>query len=191
VSRHPVSDRPTAQNPGYDPRLELVRSRVRDIADFPKPGVGFKDITPLLGDAVALRTAVELLSERIAELRAEAIVAIESRGFLFGAPLATKLGLGLVPVRKPGKLPHATTRMEYALEYGTDAIEMHTDALVGGARVLVVDDVIATGGTALAACGLVERLGAQVVGAAFLIELSFLGGAARLAPRRVESVIKY
>src|SRR5262245_28042809 len=124
-----------------DPRLDLVRSRIRDVPDFPKPGILFKDITPLLRDAKAFAASIDVLAERVAPLRPEAIVAIESRGFLFGAPLATAMGLGFVPVRKPGKLPHATTKVEYALEYGTDAVEMHTDALAAGVRAVVVDDV--------------------------------------------------
>lgn len=174
-----------------DPRLDLVRSRIRDVPDFPKPGILFKDITPLLADAVAFRTAIDLLAEQARALAPEVIVGIESRGFLFGAPLATALGLGFVPVRKPGKLPSATTRVDYDLEYGTDAVEMHTDALSHGARALVVDDVIATGGTARATCELVTRLGAQAIGAAFLIELTFLEGGAKLAPVPTIALVRY
>ncbi|MDQ3034801.1 MAG: adenine phosphoribosyltransferase [Myxococcota bacterium] len=174
-----------------DPRLELVRSRIRDVADFPKPGILFKDITPLLSDPLAFRASIDLLAEQVRPLAPEVIVGIESRGFLFGAPLACALGLGFVPVRKPGKLPSATTRIDYDLEYGTDAVEMHTDALTSGARVLVVDDVIATGGTAIATCELVRRLGAVPVGLALLIELSFLAGAAKLAPVPVVALVRY
>lgn len=174
-----------------DPRLDLVRSRIRDVADFPKPGILFKDITPLLSDGVAFRTTIDLLAEQVRPLRADVVVGIESRGFLFGTPLAIALGLGFVPVRKPGKLPSAATRVEYDLEYGTDAVEMHTDALTKGTRVLVVDDVIATGGTARATIELVRRLGAEAVGAAFLIELTFLEGGARLAPVPIFSLVRY
>ena len=174
-----------------DPRIDLVRSRIRDIADFPKPGILFRDITPLLGDTVAFRTSIDLLAERVRPLAPEVVVGIESRGFLFGAPLAYTLGIGFVPVRKPGKLPHATTRVEYELEYGTDAVEMHSDAIARGTRVLVVDDVIATGGTAVATCELVKRLGGDLVGAAFLIELSFLDGGAKLAPIPTVSLVRY
>ncbi|UJR79966.1 adenine phosphoribosyltransferase [Sandaracinus amylolyticus] len=174
-----------------DPRVDLIRSRIRDVADFPKPGILFRDITPLLSDGIAFRTAIDLLAEQARPLAPEVIVGIESRGFLFGAPLATALGIGFVPVRKPGKLPHATTREEYDLEYGTDAVEMHTDALSHGTRVLVVDDVIATGGTARATCKLVKRLGGELVGAAFLIELTFLDGGAKLAPIPTIALLRY
>jgi adenine phosphoribosyltransferase len=174
-----------------DPRVELVRSHIRAIPDFPKPGILFRDITPLLSDTVAFRTSIDLLAERVRVLAPEVIVGIESRGFLFGAPLAYTLGIGFVPVRKPGKLPHATTRVDYDLEYGTDAVEMHTDAIGHGTRVLVVDDVIATGGTARATCELVRRLGGELVGAAFLIELSFLDGGAALAPVPTVSLVRY
>jgi adenine phosphoribosyltransferase len=174
-----------------DPRLELVRSRIRAVPDFPKPGILFRDITPLLADGAAWRTAIDLLEEAVRDLRPEVIVAIESRGFLFGAPLATKLGVGLVPVRKPGKLPHQKSRVEYALEYGTDALEMHSDALAKGQRVLVVDDVIATGGTAGAACELVRRAGADPVGCAFFVELSFLDGKKKLEPVESRAVVVY
>lgn len=174
-----------------DPRIDLIRSRIRDVPDFPKPGILFKDITPLLSDGVAFRTAIDLLAERVRPLRPEVVVGIESRGFLFGTPLAVALGVGFVPVRKPGKLPSAATRVEYELEYGTDAVEMHTDALAHRERALVVDDVIATGGTARATLELVQRLGADPIGAAFLIELAFLEGGAKLAPVPVVSLVRY
>lgn len=174
-----------------DPRIDLVRSRIRDIPDFPKPGILFRDITPLLGDTVAFRTSIDLLAEQVRPLAPDVVVGIESRGFLFGAPLAYTLGIGFVPVRKPGKLPHETTRVDYDLEYGTDAVEMHSDAIARGTRVLVVDDVIATGGTARATCELVKRLGGDIVGAAFLIELSFLDGGAKLAPIPTISIVRY
>ncbi len=165
-----------------DSRVILARSRVRQVADFPKPGILFKDITPMLADAEAFRGCIGWLAEAVRPLAPDVVVAIESRGFLFGAPLALALGVGFVPVRKPGKLPHVTTRVDYDLEYGSDAVEMHSDALRPGARVLVVDDVIATGGTARAACELVRRLGAEPVGAAFFLEIAALGGGALLAP---------
>jgi adenine phosphoribosyltransferase len=174
-----------------DPRLDLIRSRIRDVPDFPKSGILFKDITPLLADPVAFRTSIDLLAEQVHALAPEVVVGIESRGFLFGAPLACTLGLGFVPVRKPGKLPSATTRVDYDLEYGTDAVEMHTDALSHGARALVVDDVIATGGTARATCELVRRLGAQPIAAAFLLELTFLDGGAKLAPIPTVALVRY
>ncbi len=174
-----------------DPRLELVRTRIRDVADFPKPGIMFKDITPLLSDPLAFRAAIDLLAERVRPLAPEMILGIESRGFLFGAPLACALGVGFVPVRKPGKLPGATTRVSYDLEYGTDSIEIHTDSIASGARVLVVDDVIATGGTAVATCELVRRLGADPIAVALLIELSFLRGGAKLAPVPTIALVSY
>lgn len=171
--------------------MELVRARIRDVPDFPKPGILFRDITPLLGDPVAFRAAIELFADAVRDLHVETIVAIESRGFLFGAPLAFELGAGLVPVRKPGKLPYAKRRVEYALEYGTDALEMHEDAIRPGARVLVVDDVIATGGTAKAAAELVRQAGGEPLGCGFFVELGFLGGRERLAPLEVRSVLTY
>jgi adenine phosphoribosyltransferase len=131
-------------------KIELVKQHVRAVADFPKPGILFRDITPLLGHPRAFAAGIELMTDAVRDLRVESVVAIESRGFLFGAPLALALGASLVPVRKPGKLPHKKRRVEYALEYGTDALEMHDDAIAPGARVLIVDDVIATGGTARA-----------------------------------------
>ena len=168
-----------------------LRSLVRAVPDFPQTGILFRDVTPLLKDAAAFNTALDAMQEYVAARNAEAIVAIESRGFLFGAPLATRLGLPFVPVRKPGKLPSARTRVDYELEYGTDAVEMHTDALSHGERALIVDDVIATGGTARATAELVRRLGAQPVGAAFLIELAFLEGGAKLAPIPIASLVRY
>lgn len=174
-----------------DPRLDLVRSRIRAVPDFPKPGILFRDITPLLCDGPAWRTAIALLEEVVVPLRPDVLIAVESRGFLFGAPLAEHLGIGLVPVRKPGKLPYETTRVEYALEYGTDTLEMHVDGLEKGQRVVVIDDVIATGGTAWAACELARRAGATQVACAFFIELAFLEGKKRLAPLECRSVLSY
>jgi adenine phosphoribosyltransferase len=168
-----------------------VRSLIRDIPDYPKPGILFKDITPLLADADAFAVATRLMAQPFADAGVTHVVAIESRGFIFGAPVAQQLGAGFVPVRKPGKLPHTKRREEYALEYGTDALEVHDDAVDSAARVLIVDDVLATGGTASATCRLVESLGAMVVGLSFLLALSFLSGAERLVGRRVSSILTY
>jgi adenine phosphoribosyltransferase len=174
-----------------DSRVDLIRSRIRDVPDFPKPGILFKDITPMLADPKAFNACLELMDERYANTPFDSIVAIESRGFIFGAALAARLHKAFVPVRKPGKLPAATYEVEYDLEYGKDKVQMHKDALTGDKRALIVDDVIATGGTAWAACELVRRLGGTVVGAAFLIELSFLPGRARIAPVEASSIIVY
>lgn len=174
-----------------DPRIELLRARVRDVPDFPKPGILFRDLTPLMGDGAAFRQTVDLLGERIAPHRPELIVAIESRGFIFGAPVAAALGIGFVPVRKPGKLPYNRHRVEYDLEYGTDALEMHADAIVAGARVALVDDLLATGGTAGATIHLVRELGGSIVVAAFVVELAFLAGRERLGAGVTESLIVY
>ena len=168
-----------------------LRELVREIPDFPRPGIAFKDITPLLLDAAALDAAVAGLAAYAAPLGVEYVVAAEARGFILGAALARELGAGFVPARKPGKLPHNTVSAEYALEYGLDALEVHADALAGGARVLIHDDLLATGGTARALCELVAGLGAEIVGCAFLIELSFLGGRARLDPFEVYSLLDY
>jgi adenine phosphoribosyltransferase len=164
---------------------------VRDIPDFPRPGLVFQDITPLLLDAAALDQAVSELAALARPLSVDLVVAAEARGFILGAALARELGVGFVPARKPGKLPSETVSAEYVLEYGIDALEMHADALAGGIRVLVHDDLLATGGTAAAVCKLVEELGAVVAGCAFLVELSFLDGRARLAPHEVLTVIEY
>lgn len=172
-------------------KLDLVRSRIRAIPDFPKPGILFRDITPLLGDPLAFSATIELLAEAVADLAPDTLVAIESRGFLFGAPLALRLGASLVPVRKPGKLPYKTRRAEYALEYGTDTLEMHEDAIRPGARALVIDDLIATGGTAKATETLVTEAGGVLINHAFVVELDALGGRARLEPTPVRSVLRY
>lgn len=174
-----------------DARRALLRSRVRDVPDFPKPGILFRDLTPLMGDGVALRAAVDLLAEAAVRHRPELIVAVESRGFIFGAPVAASLGVGFVPVRKPGKLPHKTRRRSYDLEYGTDALEMHADAVVQGARVVLVDDLLATGGTALATAELVREIGGFVVGATFVVELELLRGRERLVGVPVDALLKY
>ena len=159
--------------------------------DFPKPGIVFKDITTLLKEPAVFREALDLFVDLCREREADTVVAIESRGFILGSVVADRLGLGFVPVRKPGKLPARTLRATYALEYGSDSLEIHVDALRAGDRVLVVDDVIATGGTAKAVAELVETLGAKVAGYAFLVELSFLSGRDRLAGYEVRSLIRY
>ena len=168
-----------------------LRDYIRDIPDFPKPGIVFKDLTPLLLDAAALDVAIRTLAEPARALEVDYVVGAEARGFIFGAALARELGAGFVPARRPGKLPHDTLSAEYALEYGINGLEVHADALGHGARVLVHDDLLATGGTAGAVCELVERAGAEVAACSFLIELSFLGGRRALAPRTVFSVIQY
>jgi adenine phosphoribosyltransferase len=163
---------------------ELARL-IRDVPDFPKPGIVFKDITPLLADPRAFTTVLDLIAEHFAGRGVDTVVGIESRGFIFGAALAARTMASFVPVRKPGKLPAATDRVSYALEYGTDALEMHKNSLRPGAKVLVVDDVIATGGTAAAAIELARRQGGHVVGVGFAIELTFLAGRAKL-PRDID-----
>ena len=171
-------------------RVDLV-SRVRDIPDFPKPGIVFKDVMPLLADASAFRTAVEELAVWAEPRRPDIVLGAEARGFILGGALALRLGAGFVAARKPGKLPHQTISASYALEYGVDSLEMHVDAISDGARVLVHDDLLATGGTARAKCELVEQLGGQVVGVAFLIELAFLNGRERLGGYDVHALIRY
>jgi adenine phosphoribosyltransferase len=165
-----------------------IARAVRDVPDFPKPGIQFKDITPLLADPVLLQDVVRAMHAPFATAAITHVVAMESRGFLFGVPMALSLGASFVPVRKPGKLPWKTAREGYALEYGDDALEIHLDALAPGARVLLVDDVLATGGTAAAAARLVERQGGEVVGLSVLMELAFLCGRDALGSRRVESL---
>jgi adenine phosphoribosyltransferase len=181
----------SAQQKVDDLRLELLRARVRDVPDFPKPGILFRDLTPLMGDGAAMRACVDLLVERARLHRPDVIVAVESRGFIFGAPVAASLGIGFAPVRKPGKLPSRTLRRSYALEYGTDSLEMHADAVTPGKRVVVVDDLLATGGTAAATVELVREQGALVVGALFVVELAFLPGRARLGDVPVEALLSY
>ncbi len=171
--------------------LEQIYRAIRDIPDFPKPGIVFKDITPLLLDAKLFGRALDAMARPFRSAGVSRVVSIESRGFLLGAPIALRLGAGIVPIRKPGKLPAARERVEYALEYGTDALEMHRDAVGAGHRVLVVDDVLATGGTAQAAGRLVRSQGAELVGFTFLIELDFLKGRERLAGDRVEALLHY
>jgi adenine phosphoribosyltransferase len=164
---------------------------IRDVPDFPRPGVLFKDIAPLLADPEALRQAVDELAEWGRPRRPELVLGAEARGFILGGALAYALGCGFAPARKPGKLPWRTVSAEYALEYGSDSLEVHEDAIRPGMRVLVHDDVLATGGTARAKVELVERLGGAVVGVAFLVELVFLDGRAKLAGRDVWSLVQY
>lgn len=171
--------------------IDELRARIRDIPDFPKKGVVFKDITPVLADAALFRRVIDALAARYAGERISKIVGIESRGFLFAAPLALQLGAGLAIVRKPGKLPWRKVREAYALEYGEDALEMHLDAVGPGERALIVDDVLATGGTADAVGRLVTRQGAELVGYAFVLELGFLHGARRLGPEKVQALVRY
>jgi adenine phosphoribosyltransferase len=153
-----------------------VHAALRDVADFPRPGILFKDITPVLADPPLLRDIIRHMAATYADQHIDLVAGVESRGFILGGALAVALGAGFVPIRKPGKLPYERIRVEYALEYGTDALEAHVDAIAPGARVLLVDDVLATGGTARAALGLVRQLGGTVAGAAFLIELGALQG---------------
>jgi adenine phosphoribosyltransferase len=170
---------------------EELRAKIREIPDFPKPGILFYDITTLLRDAAAFREAINLMVEPYADDRVDLVVGMESRGFIFSAPMALELDAGLVPVRKLGKLPAETLSVEYALEYGSNTLEIHRDAIEAGQRVLIVDDLLATGGTVRGTIELVERLGGEVVGLAFLVELDFLKGRDRLTGRRVTSVIRY
>ena len=164
---------------------------IRDVPDFPKPGILFKDITPLLGDPAALKAAVQALAEPYRDANLASVAAVESRGFIFAAAVACELGCGFVPLRKPDKLPAETTSATYELEYGTDTIEVHVDAIHPGDRVAIIDDVIATGGTAAAAVELVNGLGGNLVGISFLIDLAFLGGTAKLGDYPIHSVITY
>jgi adenine phosphoribosyltransferase len=168
-----------------------LRAHIRDIPDFPKPGIVFKDITPLLLDAGALDAAIAQLADWARPLRVDLVVAAEARGFILGAAVARELGAGFVPARKPGKLPHETVSAEYVLEYGVDALEMHADALADGTRVLLHDDLLATGGTARALAELVEGAGGVIAGCAFLVELAFLGGREKLARYDVHTLVSY
>jgi len=168
-----------------------LASFIRPVPDFPKPGILFRDITPLLADRAALAASVERLAAPWRHERLDAIAAVEARGFLFATPLALTLGVGVIPVRKPGKLPADTLSHEYDLEYGRDRLEMHRDMFAPGSRILVVDDVLATGGTAAACMRLIEAAGGHVAGATFLVEIAPLGGRERLAPHRVEAALVY
>jgi len=171
--------------------MEKLKRLIREIPDFPKPGILFYDITTLLKDPEGFRTTVDLLSEAFAGEHVDRVVGIEARGFIFAPALAYKLGAGFIPMRKSNKLPAPTESVTYTLEYGTDRLEIHKDAIEPGHRVLIIDDLLATGGTAKAAIELVEKLGGQVVGVGFVIELEFLKGRERLAGYRVVSLLKY
>ena len=167
------------------------RSLVRDIADYPQAGVTFRDITPLLGDGPAFRQVVDELAERFRDVEVDRVVGVEARGFILAAPIAYRLGAGFVPVRKPGKLPYRTTSVTYELEYGSDTLEVHVDAVAPGDRVLVVDDVLATGGTAAAAATLVTSAGGHVAAVAFLMELTFLDGRSRMGDHDVRALLSF
>lgn len=168
-----------------------LESYIRSIPDFPKPGIVFRDITPLLASAAGLDATLQALVAIARDLRPDTVIGPEARGFLLGPAIARDVGAGFALARKPGMLPHETVSAEYALEYGTNSLELHTDAISAGSRVLIHDDLLATGGTASALCRLVERLGGEVVGCAFVIELAFLGGRAQLEPHDVHALIRY
>ena len=168
-----------------------LKDFIRDIPDFPKPGILFRDITPLLAQSDVFRETIVRMADHFRERSINVVVAAEARGFIFATPLAMELNVGFVPVRKPGKLPFDTHAFHYELEYGTDTLEMHTDGISPGLNVLVVDDLLATGGTVEACCKLLEKSGAHVAGCTFLIELTSLGGAARIAPHESYSLIQY
>ncbi len=170
---------------------DSLKQKVRSVPDFPKKGIVFRDITTLLKDPAAFSTALDIMYQKYRNTRIDKVVSVEARGFIFGSALAYRLGAGFVPVRKPGKLPAKTTKLEYALEYGTDAVEIHDDAIAPGETVLVHDDLLATGGTIQATCALVERLGGRIAGISFLIELVFLGGREKLKGYDVCSVLQY
>jgi adenine phosphoribosyltransferase len=170
---------------------ELLAAHIRDIPDFPKPGIVFKDITPLLKDPGALALAVEMLAQPYRGKHVELVLGAESRGFIFGTAVAQALSAGFVPIRKPGKLPSDTEEISYELEYGTDTLEIHRDAVLPGQRVVMIDDLLATGGTMKASCDLVEKLGAEIVGVGVLIELAFLNGREKLTKYDLTSIISY
>ncbi len=170
-------------------KLETVKNAIRDVPDFPKPGILFRDITPLLGDADALRATLDLLEEQYRGEKLDKIAAVESRGFIFGCALADRLKTGFIPVRKPGKLPWKTVQVSYDLEYGSDTVEMHQDAVKPGENVLLVDDLLATGGTAGATVELIRKLGGKIVGAAFVVELKDLDGRKALGDIPVFSLV--
>jgi len=168
-----------------------LRSTIREIQDFPKPGIGYKDITTLLKDKEAFKYTIDTISDQLRDLNIDIVVGPESRGFIFGCPVAYNIGAGFVPIRKPGKLPAETIKHEYALEYGTDVLEIHKDAITKGQRVAIVDDLLATGGTVLATAKLVEQLGGEVVSLNFLIELLFLNGREVLKDYKASSLVQY
>jgi adenine phosphoribosyltransferase len=170
---------------------ESLKAKIRDVPDFPEPGIVFKDIMPLLADPATLRETVDLLADWVGPREPDVILGAEARGFILGAALAYKLGCGFVAARRPGKLPWETVSASYALEYGENSLELHSDAIAHGQRVLVHDDVLATGGTAAAICSLAEQLGGEIVGVAFVIELTFLEGRKQLGEYDVHSLIRY
>jgi adenine phosphoribosyltransferase len=171
--------------------MDRIKAKIRDIADFPNEGIIFKDITPLLKDPEILNFAVNALIEPFKQSDIKAVVGMEARGFIFGSLAATALGVGFIPLRKPGKLPHKTESVDYDLEYGSNQLEVHIDALQQGDRVLIIDDVLATGGTAKASCELIEKLGGKVVACSFVIELNDLNGRHKLTNYSVHSLVKY
>jgi len=173
------------------PSPDALRAAVRDVVDFPKAGIVFKDITPILANGAMFRDSITLLCDHAEGLRVDKIVGIDARGFIFAAAVADRLGVGFVPVRKKGKLPWKTRQIAYALEYGESVVELHEDAIAPGERVMLVDDLLATGGTARAALDLLAGLGAEIVSVSFLIELSFLNGRDQLAPYPVKSILTY
>lgn len=170
---------------------DRIRATIRDVPDFPKPGILFKDITPVLNDATLFAEVIDAFAARYASMKIDRVAAMESRGFIFGAPLAARIGAGFVPLRKFGKLPHVTEAETFDLEYGTETLEIHTDAIRKGERVVIIDDLLATGGTASAAVKLVERTGGAVAELAFLVELAFLGGRRRIEGVPVFALIRY
>lgn len=174
-----------------DAARKTVDALIRDIPDYPQPGILFKDLTPVLAAPEALMQSIQAIVEPYRGERIDRVVGIEARGFLFGAPAALELGAGFVPVRKPGKLPYDTVSVSYTLEYGQGSLEMHSDGLAAGERVLIIDDLLATGGTAHATRTLVEQSGAEIIGFSFLVELEFLNGRQRLADTRIESLVRY
>ncbi|QQR80478.1 MAG: adenine phosphoribosyltransferase [Deltaproteobacteria bacterium] len=171
--------------------MEELKNKIRDVADFPKPGIIFKDLTPVLADVKTFQKTIDLLAKRYSEKGIDTIIGIESRGFIFGAPLAYRIDAGFVPVRKKGKLPYKTHSITYELEYGTDTLEIHEDAIHAGSRVLVVDDLLATGGTCAATCQLVEKSGGKVIECAFVVELNFLKGRDKLKGQEIFSLIQF
>ena len=172
-------------------RIEFIRAKIRDVPDFPKPGIVFKDITPVLSDPVLFRASIDLFLERCRGLKIDKIVGIDARGFLFGSAVAYELGLGFVPIRKRGKLPYRTEIAKYSLEYGDAEMEMHVDAMSAGERIVLVDDLLATGGTSAAAAVLIRKAGGHLLEAQFLIELESLHGRKRLQPTPVTAFLKY
>jgi adenine phosphoribosyltransferase len=173
------------------PSPDSLRSAIRDVVDFPKPGIIFKDITPILSDPGLFRDSITLLCDTAGSQKIDKVVGIDARGFIFAAAVADRLGAGFVPVRKKGKLPWETRQMSYSLEYGESVVEIHRDAVAPGETVLLIDDLLATGGTAAAALALLDQLGANVVGVAFLVELGFLKGRERLGGHKIESILVF